>query len=177
MSATLKKHLLLVITVFYFSFAQSQKIAHCNYDSLLEVMPERKIADSLLQDFSAYLNGQYKKMQKKIDSLNNELNKNSQVWSSGVITQKQKEIQANIDQGQNFQIDARRRIDERREELIMQLRKKVVLAISLVAKENGYVFILNSALQSDQVLYFDQANNVTLKVKKKMDFMQPAWVH
>lgn len=177
MSATLKNVLLLVITFFCFSFAHAQKIAHCNIDSLLNVMPERKIADSILQRYVAYVQERYKKMQNEYDTLSNKLTANAQVWSKEIITQKQKELQVKQNDMQAFQTDEQMNIASRREKLFMQLQKKILLAISMVAKENGYTLILNTAMDNKQVLYYDLSNNVTKKVKNKMDYMQPAWVH
>lgn len=177
MSATLKKCLLIIITFFYFSFAQAQKIAHCNYDSLMKVMPETKIADSLLQAFIANIQAKDMQMQKEYDSLSNKLNANAQIWSKEVMTIKQNELEVKMKRIQAFQGDGQLDIAARREELLVPLRKKILLAISMVAKENGYAFILNSATDSNQVLYFDQSNNVSKKVKNKLDYMQPAWVH
>lgn len=177
MTVSFKNCLLLVITVFYFSSAPAQKIAHCNYDSLMKGMPESKTADSLLQVFTYPISQQVSKMQKEIDSLNNKLNANMQVWSEAVLTQKQKEIGAKIKQQQIYQQESQLSITVRQQELTMQVRKKLMLAISLVAKQEGYAYILNSAADNNLVLYFDPSHNVSQKIKNRMDYMQPAWVH
>jgi outer membrane protein len=177
MSVSLKNCLLLVITIFYFSSAPAQKIAHCNYDSLMKAMPEAKVADSLLQVFTYPISQQVSKMQKEIDSLNKQLNANMQVWSEAVLTLKQKEIGTKIKQQQIFQQESQLSVTARQQELTMQVQKKLLLAISLVARENGYAYILNSAADNNLVLYFDPNNSVSKKVKSKLDYMQPAWVH
>jgi outer membrane protein len=177
MPATFKNCLLLVITVLYFSSAPAQKVAHCNYDSLMKGMPESKTADSLLQVFTYPISQQVSKMQKEIDSLNNKFNANRQVWSEAVLIQKQKEIDGKIRQRQIFQQESQLNITVRQQELTMQVRKKLMLAISLVAKQEGYAYILNSAVDNNQVLYFDPSHNVSQKIKSRMDYMQPAWVH
>lgn len=177
MSVSFKNCLLLVLTVFYFASASAQKIAHCNYDSLMKAMPEAKTADSLLQVFTYPISQQVSKMQKEIDSLNNKLNANIQVWSEAVLTQKQKEIGTKIKQQQIYQQESQLSITVRQQELKMQVQKKLLLAISLVAKQDGYAYILNSAADNNLVLYFGPSNNVSQKVKSKLDYMQPAWVH
>lgn len=168
---------MLLLTVFYFSSAPAQKIAHCNYDSLMKAMPEAKTADSLLQVFTYPISQQVSKMQQEIDSLNNKLNAGIQVWSETVLTQKQKEIGTKIKQLQIFQQESQLSITVRQQELTRQVQKKLMLAISLVARENGYAYILNSATGNNLVLYFDPNNSVSQKVKSKLDYMQPAWVH
>lgn len=140
-------------------------------------MPEAKTADSLLQVFTYPISQQVSKMQKEIDSLNNKFNANMQVWSEAVLIQKQREIDGKIRQRQIYQQESQLSITVRQQELTMQVRKKLMLAISLVAKQDGYAYILNSAADNNLVLYFDPSYNVSQKIKSRMDYMQPAWVH
>ena len=69
------KKLFLILTVAAMSFsgtAMAQKIAHINLNDLLLLMPERKKAETDIQDYAKTLEGQMRTMNAEYESKVNE---------------------------------------------------------------------------------------------------------
>ena len=59
-------------------------------------------------------------------------------------------------------------------ELTAPLMEKAKKGIELVAKENGYKYVLDTSPQNSAVLYSEQSDDILNAVKKKLDGMPAA---
>lgn len=154
--------LVLGLTVGY--SAQAQKIGYVNSQALMQVMPEAKHADSVLQAYVADMDKQYKTMGQEGSQLMDEYQKNEATWSAAVKETKQKAINDLQARMQDFQQSASDNIQKKRAELYQPILDKAQKAIEAVGTEGGYDYILDGAA----LLYAKEGKDVSDLVKAKL---------
>lgn len=147
-------------------FAQTTKIGHVNSAELLSMMPETKAADGELQKFGQSLESQLKTMGAEYQSKVEEYKSKEALMADPIKQSKEKEIMDLQQRIQEFQQSAQESIQKKKEELYAPILKKAEDAITEVAKEGSYTYILDSSL--GVVLYKIDANDIGPMVKKKL---------
>lgn len=157
-----------VFSVFALS-AFAQKVGHVNTGILLEGMTEVKAADSQLEALQKQLvakgEGMVKAFQAEYQKVVADVNAGKltpvqQQEKQATLQKKQQEIQ---EYEQKVQLD----IVKKREELLKPILDKVDTAIKAVGKENGFLFIFDTAIPN-VILFADEPLDVTDKVKAKL---------
>ena len=148
----------------------AQKIAHLDYDSLLRMMPETKLATDAANAYLASLDAELTAMQ-------TELQKKAQTYESDntagefLKASRLKELEQLQKRMEEFQTQARQDYSRRQAELTTPIMEKATAAIKLVAKELGYKYVLDNTKRSTFVLYSEESDNILMQVKKKLDSM------
>jgi outer membrane protein len=141
-----KTLLLIAIITLGFNTAQAQtKVAHINTDLLLSLMPETKVLNADLEKLSKTyetelkaendkLTAKLKKYEAEVDSQTDEVNQ-----------QRGAEVQQ--DQQNLYQASqvAREEISKKRDEKLKPILDKAKQAIETVAKEQGFVYVLDAS--------------------------------
>ena len=141
-----KTLLLIAIITLGFNTAQAQtKVAHINTDLLLSLMPETKVLNADLEKLSKTyetelkaendkLTAKLKKYEAEVDSQTDEVNQ-----------QRGAEVQQ--DQQNLYQASqvAREEISKKRDEKLKPILDKAKQAIESVAKEQGFVYVLDAS--------------------------------
>ncbi len=141
-----KTLLLIAIITLGFNTAQAQtKVAHINTDLLLSLMPETKVLNADLEKLSKTyetelkaendkLTAKLKKYEAEVDSQTDEVNQ-----------QRGAEVQQ--DQQNLYQASqvAREEIAKKRDEKLKPILDKAKQAIEAVAKEQGFVYVLDAS--------------------------------
>ena len=157
-----------VLSVFALS-AGAQKVGHVNTGILLEGMADVKAADSQLETLQKQLvsNGEsmVKAFQAEYQAVIAEVNAGKltpkqQQDKQATLQKKQQEIQA-------YEKKVQDDILKKREELLKPILDKVDEAIKSVGKENGFLFIFDTAIPN-VILFADEPLDVTDKVKAKL---------
>lgn len=157
-----------VFSVFALS-AFAQKVGHVNTGILLEGMPEVKAADSQLEALQKQLISKGETMVKAFQA---EYQKVVADANSGVMTpQQQQDKQAQLQKKQQeiqaYEQKVQADILKKREELLKPILDRVDTAIKAVGKENGFLFIFDTAIPN-VILFADEPLDVTDKVKAKL---------
>ena len=141
-----KTLLLIAIITLGFNTAEAQtKVAHINTDLLLSLMPETKVLNADLEKLSKTyetelkaendkLTAKLKKYEAEVDSQTDEVNQ-----------QRGAEVQQ--DQQNLYQASqvAREEIAKKRDEKLKPILDKAKQAIEAVAKEQGFVYVLDAS--------------------------------
>ncbi len=148
-----------------FSYSQS-KVGHINTSDLIKLLPDYKTASTTLQTFSTELQDQIdvlvEEYTKKVESY-----KTLDPTTSDVVRKdKETEIMQLEDRIKAFQEEAENSALAKQKELMNPILDKVETAIKEVAEEKGYNYILDTS--SGIVLYFDESDDITIYVKKKL---------
>jgi len=129
------------------TFAQNLKVGHINSQLLFTSMPESDSAQKKLERSA-------KMMQETLEQLQVEFNKkyeeyikltNDQSASDLILRTKEEELQSLQQRVQNFQQQADQDLGNQRAELFKPIQDKAIKAVSDVAAENGFTYILDSA--------------------------------
>jgi outer membrane protein len=145
----------------------AQKTGYVNLNDLLLLMPERKKAETDIQEYAKQLDGQMKTMSAEYEGKVSDYQSKEALMTEPVRLDKQKELVDLEDRIKQFQQTAQESLQKKQNELLEPMVKKAKKAIEDVAKESGYKQVLDTS--SGSVLYNDPADDILNLVKKKLN--------
>lgn len=166
------KKTLIAIVACLFAFggtAMAQKnikLGHINSNELMQIMPGRDSAQTILQAEVTELEQTLKSMQNEAEQRYNDYVANQSGWTELIRQTKQREIQDMGARIQEFQENAQKQLQQREQDLLKPIIDRAKKAIEDVAREGGYTYILDSGTAS--VLYSQDSDDIMPQVKKKL---------
>lgn len=148
------------------SSAFAQKFGHINSNELLLAMPERKQAETALQDYAKSLDGQIKTMSTEYEAKVAEYQKQESLMTDIIKQDKVKEINDLEERIKTFQGTAQESLQKKEQELMQPMVTKAKKAIEDVAKENNYKYVFDTS--AGFILYSEPSDDIISLVKKKM---------
>ena len=142
------------------------KLGHINSNELMQIMPGRDSAQTVLQAEVQELEVTLKTMQGEMEKRYNEYMENQSGWTELIRNTKQREIQDMGTRIQEFQENAQKQLQQREQELLKPIIDRAKKAISDVAAEAGYAYILDTG--TGTVLYSQDSDDIMPLVKKKL---------
>lgn len=145
----------------------AQKTGYINLNDLLLLMPERKKAETDIQDYAKQLDGQMKTMSGEYENKVADYQAKEALMTEPVKLDKQKELVDLEERIKNFQQTAQESLQKKQNELLEPMVKKAKKAIEDVAKESGYKQVFDTS--AGTVLYNDPNDDILNLVKKKLN--------
>lgn len=148
----------------------TQKIGYADTDIIISKMPEFKQVQTELQTHGTQLDSQLKSKMSEYETKLKAYREGAATMLDAVRADKERELTALQESIQKFQQDAQSAYEKKHADLMTPIYQKVGKAISEVAKENGYSFIINSRVSSgdDILLHVDPAYDISDLVLQKM---------
>lgn len=140
------------------------KLGHINSNDLMQIMPGRDSAQTVLQAEVQELETTLKTMQSEMEKRYNEYMENQSGWTELIRNTKQREIQDMGARIQEFQENAQKQLQQREQELLKPIIDRAKKAIEDVAREGGYTYIFDGAT----LLYSQDSEDIMPQVKKKL---------
>jgi len=165
----LKKGILLLsllVLISGYSYSQTLKIGHIDSNEILAIMPETDSLQTALKSYADYLDQQLNTMAHEYQTKMANYQNNVATMSDLIRQTKEKEITDLQGRIQAFQQSADQDLSAKQAELFNPLIEKVKNAITEVAKENNYNYILD--VGTGAVLFYDNGDDVLPLVKKKL---------
>ena len=167
MKKVFKVALVAVCMMLVGSFAKAQsKVGDIAMEEVVSVHPEAKTVQKLIEDYS-------KGWQDQLTALNNAYQKSvkdyqdqEKTMTDPVKASKVAEIQDMNKRLQEQDQLARQQVEAKANELSKPLLDKVRAAITAVAKEKGYAYVINTS--STELLVAPDADNLLAAVKLKL---------
>ena len=147
------------------SIAQN-KFGYIDSQELLLLMPERKTAETAVQEFAKSLEAQLGSMTAEYQERVQEYQANEATYSDLVKQDKVAEITGLEQRIQTFQQNAQQSLQEKEQELLEPILSKARKAIEDVATEGGFTYIFDKS--QGAILYAKDSENVLGLVKKKL---------
>jgi outer membrane protein len=147
------------------TFAQ-QKFGHIDSAALLELMPEKKRAETELEAFAKEFQSALEAMAKEYESKIADFQANEKSMIETVRNTKMREIADLERRIQEFQQQAQEEIGKKEQEVLTPIIDKARKAIDEVAKAKGYTYVFDSSL--GVLLYADDSEDVMADVKAKL---------
>lgn len=148
--------------LFVGNFAKAQtKIGYINFQVLVGQMPEAKTVKSQLDIYQKQFIDQLTSMNNELQTKGQEFQKTSTSMTDAVRSAKQSELQDIQKRMQDYQNDAQQKVEAKTNELSKPLIDKARAAVTEVAKEKGFTYVLDSG-------------QTTLIVSPEGDDMMPA---
>jgi outer membrane protein len=143
------------------------KFGHINSNDLMQIMPGRDSAQTVLQAEVTELENTLKTMQAELERLYNDYQANQSGWTELIRNTKQREIQDMGARVQEFQENAQKSLQQREQELLQPIIDRAKKAINDVAAEGGYSYIIDSS--SPSILFAQDSDDIMPQVKKKLN--------
>lgn len=156
------------------TITKAQKIAHISLDSLITIMAESKTAQEVAQKYLKDLETQVATMDNELQTKYADYMKNKDTYSALVASTKETELQDLNKRIEDFKAQAQQDYQRKYGELSKPIYDKAKKAIDIVAKENGYKYVLDTS--TGNVLYSEASDDILTLVKKKLDTMEPAQI-
>lgn len=161
---------LLFVTIILLSVsginAQGKKNGHINSNDLLLLMPERKEAETKIQDEAKKLEQQLSTMTAEYQTKVADYQTNSATMTDLIKQTKAKEIQDLEQRIQDFQQNAQESLQKKEQELLKPIIDKAKKAIEDVAKEGGFGYVFDTS--AGVLLFSPEGDNIMPLVKKKL---------
>lgn len=158
--------LVAVSMLFMAGIANAQKIGYVNTNELMQAMPK-------LKDVQNSLNTYQKTFMDQLTSMNTELQNKAQAYDSkratmtdAARTAAEGELQDFQKRMQDYQNNARQQVEAKSNELMKPLVDQVRAAITAVAKEKGYAYVLDAS--TIDLIVAPEADNMQASVKAKL---------
>lgn len=142
------------------------KLGHINSNDLMQIMPGRDSAQTVLQKEVQDLEATLKTMQGEMEKRYNEYMENQAGWTELIRNTKQREIQDMGARIEEFRENAQKQLQERESTLLKPIIDRAKKAIEDVAREGGYTYILDAGTAA--VLYSQDSDDIMPLVKKKL---------
>jgi outer membrane protein len=163
----MKKNTFLILLSFLtLSSIAQNKFGHIDSQELLLLMPERKSAESEVQNFAKSLESQLGSMTAEYQESVQEYQAKEASLTDLVKQDKIAEITGLEQRIQTFQQNAQKSLQEKEQELLEPILSKAREAIEDVATEGGFTYIFDKSQGS--ILYAKESENVLELVKKKL---------
>lgn len=171
MNTTIRKVVFTIAAVGSLAFVQAQKIAHLSFDSLINMMPETKIATESAQAFLKGLEQESIAMQTEFETKYKDYMEKQATMSELIKRNKEEELQSLQRRIEDFRTQADTEYRKKTAELTMPIMDKAKKGIEAVAKEGGYKYVLDTSTDRTSVLYHETSDDILMLVKKKLDGM------
>jgi outer membrane protein len=147
------------------SIAQN-KFGYIDSQELLLLMPERKNAETEVQNFAKSLEAQLVSMTAEYQESVQEYQANEATYTDLVKQDKVAEITGLEQRIQTFQQNAQQSLQEKEQALLEPILSKARKAIEDVAAEGGFTYIFDKSQGS--ILYAKESENILTLVKRKL---------
>jgi outer membrane protein len=145
--------------------AQS-KIGHINFNAIIDILPDTKTVSATLQAYQKTFMDQLSIMQTDLQAKAADYDAKKATMTDAVRQLKEGELQDLQKRAQDYQANAAQKVDQKKEELVKPLFDKVRATISLVAKEKGYAYVIDSS--QNELLVSPDADDLLAAVKLKL---------
>ena len=158
---------LLILLAFNFSSIGQNKFGYIDSQELLLLMPERKAAETKVQEFAKSLEAQLSSMTAEYQESVQEYQANESTYTDLVKQDKVAEITGLEQRIQTFQQNAQQSLQAKEQELLEPILNKARQAIEDVATEGNFTYIFDKS--AGTILYAKESENVLPLVKKKLN--------
>ena len=147
------------------------KLGHIDRQALMLALPERKTAETTMQDFAKKLDDKLKAMAEEYKTKAAEIQAG---WDAMTQTQKdaaQRELGEMEQRIQTAQENAKEDLAKQEQELLAPMVERTDKAIKEVANANNFTYIFDSS--TGMVLFYDKGEDILPLVKKSLGITTP----
>jgi len=140
----LKSLLLVAVIAFSFNNIQAQsKVAHIDFQAIVQLMPETKAMMTELDKLGKSYQDELKKSEEELVAKGNKYKTEANTQTPAENQKRQLEFQTSEQKLYNAQQAAQQALGQRRNELLEPIIKKMTEAIKAVAKEQGIEYVMD----------------------------------
>lgn len=156
----------LMIATLSVSAQTKAKFGHIDFAKLYAAMPGQDSIKQVFEGYAKSLQETFVQMQAEYQNKLQDYQANMATMSNLIRQNKEREIMDIQNRMENFRAQAEEDLQDKELELTSPIIERARTAVSDVAKENGYIYIFNSA--EGLLLYADPGDDIMPLVKKKL---------
>lgn len=148
---------------------EAQKIAFISSDMIHEYFPEAQNADQRINTFVEEWKRELSVLEKQIDDLEFEINKNRLIWSDAERQEKERQLDDKRRERRVFakvKFETNGEFEDMVKSIKQPIEDKIYAAVQQVAAEEGYDLVFDKSLQP--IPYTNYKYDITVKVLKKL---------
>ena len=161
-----------VMALSFLSATAQTKIGHINFEELMGSMPELVKIEIELKEYQNSLTEQGQDKAKTAEEKANQFVKDSATFSESKKEIIRDEVLKLYQEAQNWQQIAQEKYNQKAQEKVIPVRLKAIEAVKLVAKENGYAYVIDES--SNALIVSPAGDDILALVKKKLGIKDPA---
>lgn len=154
-----------VVMIFATGFANAQKMAYVDVNSIFAILPEAKALDQQLQNLQTAKQAEFDKQGKSLQDLIKKYQDEAPKQTQAINEQRSQEVQKLQDNLQQMYTAAQKDFADKREAGLAPIEKKINDAITKVAKAAGYEYVFDAATPA---LLYKAGTDATAAVKKEL---------
>ena len=167
MKKLLKVALVALCIVFAGNMAKAQaKIGYVAVDQIVDQMPETKAAITTITAYNKQFIDELTKMNNALQTAGQSYQAQRATMTDAVRTSKEGELNDMQKRFQDYQNTAQQQVQAKQSELGKPIIEKVRAAVTQVAKEKGYTYVLNTS--STDLIVAPDGDNLLASVKLKL---------
>lgn len=165
----IKKILLAILLIAPMSM-MAQKVAHFDYQKVLQGIPEYQKAVGDLETLGKKYESDLKSMQNEIVSKQDNYKKTADSLPDNMRARKEQEIQDLYTRYQQAQQDNQDAFQKAQQEKLQPIMTKVFDAVNAIAKEDGYTYIIDKTAAATNYIFINESlsEDVTSKVMTRV---------
>jgi len=132
---------------------QEARFGHVNLQALIQLMPERTVAETNYNKQVKEMEDMLADMQKELQNKYTEYLSKRDSLSELVLKAKETDLQDTQQKIQNFQQVAQQQLQQKQSEMLKPIFDKAQKAVSDVAKEKGLIYVFDVSGELGTVLY------------------------
>lgn len=141
------------------------KIGYISFNELMAAMPELKKADTVLAEYRAALEQKFEDYKAEFQQKSKQLSgPDTAKLTKPQLELKRKSLQELLAKLQGYEQEAGNELQEKRNALLAPIQKKAEDVIQVVAKDNGYTYVM----EKEGLHVFPPADDILPLVKKKL---------
>jgi len=156
--------------VFMGNFAKAQtqtKIGYIAVDQILQVLPDVKTVQTQVDTYSQQFVAQLQTLQKEFDGKLADYNAKKATMTDAARTAAESDLQDLQNRSTTMRDKASQQVEAKGQELMKPVLEKIKTAVSTVAKEKGYTYVINTS-QTDLIVA-PPADDLLAPVKLKLN--------
>lgn len=138
-------------------FAQN-KFAHVNFNELVYLMPEMDTARETMNASQKEASDTYQAMVDEFQTKYQQYQQKASTWTQAIRESKEKELTEINQRIEEFNQSIQQELAQQQQELLAPIQQKAQEAVQKLAKEGGYIFVLDVST----FLYIDENQSVDL---------------
>lgn len=151
-----------------------RKVGFLSYEAVLTSMPDYAVVQKNLLDLKAKYDQEAKRSEEEFQRKFAEFLQGQQDFAPSIMQKRQKELQDLMEKGLAFRKEIYDLLTKAEGEMKGELMRKLNDAVRALGTEEGYAYILNIDGNTCPFIHPEEAEDVTDKVKAKLQIPLPA---
>lgn len=151
-----------------------RKVGFLSYEAVLTSMPDYAVVQKNLLDLKAKYDQEAKRSEEEFQRKFAEFLQGQQDFAPSIMQKRQKELQDLMEKGLAFRKEIYDLLTKAEGEMKGELMRKLNDAVRALGTEEGYAYILNTDGNTCPFIHPEEAEDVTDKVKAKLQIPLPA---